>query len=792
MWVKCARIILRYRIAIIIISAILTVFMGYQANKVHISYEYAAMLPETDSAFIKFQQFKGDFGSDANSFIVGFKAEKEKLFELKTFNAFLDLCEKIDTMPGVENIMSVGQAMEIKGTRVETFFKQRPQTQAEIDSISAIILNQPLYEDMLFNKEGKNVYLLMISINQSIIDSPAREDLLAHLEKLVGDYSNAHNIEILQTGMPFIRTHTSLMLQGELVIFVLLAVLICIIILYLTFRSFKSVLLPMIVLTVSVVWSLGWMGILGYELTGVTAMLPSLIIIISVPNCVYFMNKFHLEFAEHGNKIKALQRSIYRVGNPMLLSNLTTAIGFSTFMITDSKILQEFGLSASLGIICVFLFSITLLPIILSYSKEPSKQMLKHLDSKMFSEVVDFISLRTSNNRNAIYAITIVLLLIGVYGITLMHRTGYVVDDLPQEHQIMQDLRFAENAFDGTIPLEIQIEDTAKINLLRDRQFMRRMDQITDSLKTYPELGKPLSIVDILKFAWQSHNGGDPKYYALPNSSDIFFVNKLKKMVKKAGDGLGSLQYSLVDSTGTKVRIRCNVKDLGTEKMAVLEKQIKEDLATVFPADRYKTLITGTSIIYFKGTQYLLINLFESLTLAIVLIAFFMAFLFRSSRMVIVSLIPNVLSLFLTAALMGFFNIPIKTSTILVFNIAFGISVDNTIHFLSRYRQSLKVNTNIREAVMMTIRETSPSMISTSIILLFGFGIFGFSQFGGTEAMGILVAVTLFFAMLFNNFLLPSMLLTLDKRAITKHFKEPLLDVYNEDEDIELEDLQIE
>lgn len=792
MWVKCARIILRYRLAIIIASAILTAFMGYQATKVHISYEYAAMLPETDSAFIKFQQFKKDFGSDANSLIVGLKVEKEKLFELKTFNAFLDLCEKIDTIEGVVNIMSVGQAMQINGTNVESFFAQRPQTQAELDSISEILLNQPLYEDMLFNKD-RNVYLFMISIKQSIIDSPDREELLAHLEQLSTDFSKAQNIEILFTGMPFIRTHTSLMLQGELVIFVLLAILICIFFLYLTFRSFKNIFLPLVVVAISVVWTLGWMGLLGYELTGVTAMLPSLIIIISVPNCVFFINKFHQECAEHQNKIKALQRSIFRVGNAIFLSNITTAIGFSTFMITDSKILQEFGLSASLGIICVFIFSITLLPIILSYSKEPSKQMLKHLDGKMFSDVVNFIVARITKNRNAIYGITIGLFLFGIVGITMMHRTGYVVDDLPENNQIMQDLRFAEKTFSGAIPLEIQIEDTAKINLMRDREFLRRMDQMTDSLKTYPEIAKPFSIIDILKFAWQSHNGGDPKYYTLPNSGDMFFMNKMKKMVKKASGGLGSLQYSLIDSTGTKVRIHCNVKDLGTEKMAILEKQIQEDLATVFPSDRYKTLITGTSVIYFKGTQYLLINLFESLTLAIVLIAFFMALLFRSKRMVLVSLIPNVLSIFLTAALMGYFNIPIKTSTILVFNIAFGICVDNTIHFLSRYRQYLKANnSSIREAVVMTVHDTSPSMISTSFILLFGFGIFAFSQFGGTEAMGLLVSIALFFAMLFNNLLLPSMLLTLDKRIITQHFKEPLLDVYNEDEDIELEDLQIE
>lgn len=792
MWVKLARIILKNRVAFLIVLSVLTVGMGYDASKVHLSYEYAALLPETDSSFISFTQFKKDFGSDANGLIIGLKTSQDDLFKLNTFNRFLDLCDSIGKLNGVENIMSVGQAVQLRGSSVEKFFKERPQTQEELDSISALLMQQPLYEGMLYNNE-REAFLLMVTIRQSILDSPEREVLIGQIQDVVEIFSQSVNVSTFFTGMPFIRTQTSLKLQGELVLFIVFAVLICALILLFIFKSVKNMLFSMLVVAVSVIWVLGWMGLFNYEISVLSAMLPPLIIVISVPNCVFFLNKYHQEYAAHGNKIKALQRVIYKVGNALFLSNLTTAVGFSTFMVTDSRLLQEFGLVASLGIAGVFVFSIILLAIIFSYLEPPSNRMLEHLDSKMFSKMVNVIINWTSNRRTTIYITTCVLLCVAVFGMCKIHSTGYVVDDLPQDDDIMVDLRYAEEKFNGALPLEIQIEDSAKINFLTDKSFLRKLDQMTDSLNNYDEIAKPLSMVDFLKFAWQAHNGGNPEYYKLPNATDPFFKNKLKKIVKGTGEGLGSLQYSMVDSTGTKVRIRCNVKDIGTVKMEELEKNLQKDLDAIFPQDRYKTLITGTSIIYFKGTKYLLKNLFSSLALAIALIACFMALLFRSKRMVLVSLIPNILPMFFTAALMGFFNIPIKASTILVFSIAFGISVDDTIHYLSRYRQGLKASGGqIRESVEIAIRETSPSMVSTSIILFFGFGIFAFSQFGGTEAMGVLVSLTLLFASMFNNLLLPSLLLTLDKRITTKYFEEPLLDIYNEEEDIELEDLQIE
>jgi predicted RND superfamily exporter protein len=773
-----------------VVLSLLTLGMGYEATKVKLSYEYISMLPQTDTSFKQFKQFKKDFGSDANGLIIGVKSSK--IFELNTFNSFLDLCDSIKALDGVDNVMSVGQALQIQGTSVVPFFAEKPQTQEELDSISHLILNQPLYRGLLFS-EDTSTYVVLLTMRQAILDSPAREGLIGHIQDLVEDFSAKSSISVFFTGMPYIRTQTSLKLQDELVMFIVLAVLVCAIILLFIFKSVKNTLFSLLVVVVSVIWVLGWMGLFHYEISAMSSMLPPLIIVISVPNCVFFLNKYHQEFSIHGNKIKALQRTIYKVGNAVFLSNLTTSIGFFTFIFTNSPMLKEFGIIASLGLMGVFVFSMLILSIVFIFLAPPSPQMLKHLESKMFSSVVNFIITATEKHRPVVYSVTIGLLCVALIGAAHIKSTGYVVDDLPQDDAIMQDLKYAEDKFKGVLPLEIQIEDTAKINLMGDRAFLRKMQQLTDSLNTYPEIAKPLSIIDFIKFTWQSHNGGNPDYYTLPNSSDIFFKNKMKKLVKGSSQGLGTLQYSLVDSTGKKVRIRCSAKDIGTNKMAKLEKEMRQDIDSIFTADRYKTLITGTSSIYFKGTQYLLKNLYVSLLLAIIIIAFLMALLFRSKRMVLVSLIPNILPLFFTAALMGFIGIPIKMTTIFVFSVAFGISVDDTIHFLSRYRQELKSSEGaIHDSVLSAVRETSPSMISTSIILFFGFMVFSFSEFGGTKAMGILVSLTLLFAMLFNNLLLPSLLLTLDKNITTKHFQEPLLDIYNEEEDIELEDLQIE
>ena len=362
-----------------------------------------------------------------------------------------------------------------------------------------------------------------------------------------------------------------------------------------------------------------------------------------------------------------------------------------------------------------------------------------------------------------------------------------MVDDIPESDPVYVDLKFFEENFHGLMPLEIMV-DTKKPQGVMQLTTFRKIDQLEKRLEAYPELSRPTSLLDLLKFSKQAFYNGFERYYSLPNNREKNFILQYAS----TGEQNANLLHAFVDSTRQRTRISIRVKDVGTKRMKELYAGFMSDIDSVFTSDKYDIIVTGSSITSFRGTQYLLKNLFTSLGLAILLISAFMAIMFSSWRMVIMSLTPNVVPLIFTAAVMGFTGIPIKASTILVFSIAFGISVDNTIHFLAKYRQELNhTNWDIRESVVLALKETGVSMIYTSVVLFFGFGIFSISNFGGTQAMGILVSLTLLVAVTSNLILLPSLLSGLERLTTTEAFKEPLLHIYDEEEDIELDDLEI-
>lgn len=364
-----------------------------------------------------------------------------------------------------------------------------------------------------------------------------------------------------------------------------------------------------------------------------------------------------------------------------------------------------------------------------------------------------------------------------------------MLDDIPHDHELYSDLKFFETNFTGLMPIEILI-DTKKPNGVMQPATLRKIDQLQQELETLPELSKPVSIVEGMKFSRQAYYNGNVSFYGIPNKQEQNFILSYLK----GGKGSSSeVMTSFIDSTRQKTRISLRMADVGTGNMERLDTCIRAKIEKIFPSDKFNTSLTGASVVFFKGTNYLIFNLISSLVLAILIIGSVMALMFRSKRMVLISIIPNIVPQIITAALMGYFGIPIKPSTILVFSIAFGISVDDTIHYLAKYRQSLReTNWSIKAAMVLALKETGLSMIYTSIILFFGFGVFSVSEFGGTSALGILVSLTLFFALFCNLILLPSLLLSLDKIVTNQSFKEPLLSIFNEDEDINLDELVIE
>ena len=799
MWNKVARVILVNRLAILIVIGLITVFMASQATKVKTTYTVAQLLPDEDTTLLQYQEFKETFGGEGSALFLGIKGTD--IFELENLQAWWDLSsdlqnvseyggDMVDSVFAITTLYNVHKNKELKRFEADRIIKKRPTTQAECDSIKDIIYNLPFYEGALFKKD-EDVHIMALSMNQEMVNSKVRDGHVFAVHDRVEEFSKETMIDVHYSGMPYIRTIVSTKIKRESVQFTLYAMLITAFILFLFLRSFKAVIFSLCVVIVAVIWSVGLMGILGYKITILTSLIPPLIIIIGIPNCIFLLNKYFAEFKSHGNKAKSLVRVVHKIGNATLMTNATTAAGFATFIFTQSSIMIEFGIVASLNIMAVFVLSICIIPIVYSYLGEPKNKHTKHLDREWMGKIIDILERLVMKHRRAVYIVTIALAVTAFFGLSKMYSTGKVVDDLPQDDPIMVDLKFFEGNFNGVIPFEILLKSKKQGQAL-SQSNLRRIDKLYKVIDRHPEFSKPLSIVDVLKFSRQSFYNGNPKRYTLPTSGLAGDQNMIFTYAKNSGGDSGDLLGNFVDSTKSISRVSVQIADIGTAQMDELLSTFRAEIDSIFSPKKYDVLTTGSSLIFTEGNKYLISNLVTSLTIAVILIALFMAFMFRSWRMVIISLIPNILPLLITGAIMGYAGIPIKPSTILVFSIAFGISVDDTIHFLAKYRQELvSRDWKIKESAIAALRETGVSMFYTSVILFFGFGIFVLSGFGGTKALGMLVSLTLLIAMMANLVLLPTLLMTLNKILLSKILKEPLFEVLDEEEDIELADLEI-
>ena len=793
MWIKIAGILLRNRVAFIVGVLLITVFMGFQIPKVEMSYEYSNLLPATDSAYLDYLDFHEKFGQEGN--VMVFAIQDKDFYQLDKMNDWISMCDSLKTLHGIVALVDITHSFNLhkdtlnKKFDIQPIFPNHIKDQRELDSLVNIIENLPFYDGTLFNKK-KDIYGMMVSVSADVMNSPARVGLVKDILEITEHFSEKHNLQMHYSGLPYIRVVNAENIKGEMYMFIILSLLITTFILYLFFRSFRIIGFCLLIVLICVSWTVGVMAMLGIKITLLTAMLPPLLIVICIPNLVFMINKFHAEYDRHGNKIKALQRMIQKIGNASFLSNLTTAAGFATFIVTSSQILVEFGITASIGITFVYLVCLVMIPCGFSFMPEPDSKQIKHLHNKTVTGTLERVTQLILNRRNVVYGVAISVVILGIIGLTLMKSTGYMVDDLKETDPIRQDLSFFESNFDGLMPLEVTL-DFGKPNQVFKLSNLEKLDRLNTELSQDPDLSRALSVVEAAKFANQAYYNGKASYYKLPSNMTKNFI---MKYVMESTGGMNAMANSFVDSTMQKVRMNFRVKDIGTKKMEAKEDSLYKKIETIFPRDKHDISVTGSSVIFFKGNQYLIKNLFSSLALAIVLIAGFMAWMFKSKRMVLIALVPNVIPQIITAAVMGYFGIPIKASTILVFSVAFGISVDNTIHYLAKYRQELQAtNWSIRSSVVLALKETGQSMIYTSIILLFGFGIFCLSSFGGTFALGLLTSITLFAAMLANLILLPSLLLTMEHSISKRTFRaEPLLQIYNEEEDIDEDKLEIE
>lgn len=787
-WEGVARIILRNKIFILLVIIATTVFLGMQWKHMRFTYTEANMLPDDHEVNLTYNNFLEVFGEEGNLIVLGVK--DSSVFTVKQFNAWNNLAESFKPYDEVETVLSIKDLQKLVKNNEKKQFDLVPFIKDSISSLDEINKLQedlfkkyPFYDNFLFNAENKTLRTA-IYLKKDIVNTSARKDFIINiLEKRIQEFEAKHpKLDVKVSGMPYIRTLNSQNIVDEIPIFIGAALFVTSLIFFLFFRSFRATFISLIVVCIGVMWTFGILGLLGYEITVLTALIPPLIIVIGIPNCIFLINKYQHEVKSHGNKVKSLQRVITKVGNATLMTNVTTASGFATFILTESKLLKEFGIVASLSILAIFILCLLIIPIMYTFLPYPKERHLEHLNKRWISGFVDWMERMVKHRRITIYATAFVLIMASMIGINQMKISGSLIEDMPKDKQFFKDIRFFEEEFNGIMPLEIMVDTKRKKGVMK-LSTLKRINELEELIEETPELSKPISVVSLVKYSKQAYFNGNPKYYQLPTSQENSFILSYAKNSSSDVD----LLKNFVDSTGQYARITTFMKDIGTDKMERIQENLQNKIDKVFPKERYEVTMTGKALVFQKGTKYLVRNLVISLTLAIVLISLFMAYLFRSFRMIIVSLIPNLLPLLVTAGLMGYLGVPIKPSTILVFSIAFGISVDDTIHFLAKYRQELQANHwKIRKSVYAALRETGVSMFYTSIVLFFGFSVFTISSFGGTVALGALVSITLLFAMLSNLLLLPSLLLSLERNIANKEvLRKPTIDIIPSEDDNE-------
>jgi predicted RND superfamily exporter protein len=778
-WGAIAGFILRNRAFILVVIAGITVLLGMQWQHMRFTYTEANLLPDDHEINLEYKAFLDQFGEEGNLIVLGVK--DSALFTPEKFSAWNQLSSDFRKAEEVELTLSIGDLQklekrkDIEGFKMVPFIKDSIFTQEGLDKYKyELFAKLPFYSGLVYSPDKKSIRTA-IYLNKDIVNSAARKDFIVEeLIPRVKKFEQDTGVKVHTSGMPYIRTLNSQNIIDEIGMFVGAALLVTSVIFFFFFRSFRATIISMITVIIGVMWAFGILGLLHYEITVLTALIPPLIIVIGIPNCIFLINKYQQEIKQHGNQAKSLQRVISKVGNATLMTNVTTASGFATFILTNSQLLKEFGIVASINIMAIFVLSLFIIPIMYSYMAVPKNKHLKHLNKRWINTFVDWMEKTVREHSISIYVCATLLLCLSIIGIFNIKISGSIIEDMPKQTEFYKDIKFFEREFDGIMPLEILV-DTKREKGVMKLATLKRIDKLQEYIEDIPEFSKPLSVVELVKYSKQAYYNNNPEYYQLPNSQEQTFLLAYAKSSAKSTN----LLKSYVDSTGQYARITTFMMDTETDRFDRIEEDLLAKIDKIFPVDRYNVSLTGKALVFQKGTKYLVTNLIISLSLAILLIALFMAWMFRSFRMILVSLIPNLLPLIITAGLMGFLGVPIKPSTILVFSIAFGISVDDTIHFLAKYRQELIANNwKIKKSVYAALRETGFSMIYTSIVLFFGFSVFTISSFGGTVALGALVSITLLFAMLANLLLLPSLLLSLERSIANKEtLREPSLEI---------------
>lgn len=746
-WVS---LLLRGRYVWLFLVGAVSAYMGWRARSVEITQDFIKVVPEDDPDYQAYRRFKQEFGEDAGLVLIGLTLPKSD--NAAYWASLRKLADTLEKLSGIQQVIGLPTVPYFVG-QGERFVRSPlplPTNRREWDSLRKSL---PLYEGLLWDRSGESL-LLLVQVDSLTLHTRAKHQLLDRVEEVVEEWAQVLGVEAHFAGVPYLRHYVAQLLPRELWLFTAGSLLLTVLALWIYFRSWYAMGFPVFLLGLASVWTVGIIGIYGFKLTLLTALLPPVIIILGIPPSIYMLSEYHRLYVAKGSKVAAITEMLRQLGLVTFMIHANTAFGFLTLYLTNVVPLQEFGIVAFWGTLSTYVLTVLLLPSFFMLLPEPKERHLRHLTNRWVVRVVRWVGSVVERRRRWVYGVTVMLFVVGVGGVWQLQAVSYMADDLPSEARVMQDLAFFEERYGGTMPFEIVIEAKQPQGLRRLRT-LRSLSALQDSLAKYPELSRSLSLADFLKAARQAFWGGSPAAYGLPQPEELPTLLRITRQ----GEG-PQLLGKLVDSAYQRTRLTTFVKDVGSVEMPRLLARIRSDIQACFGEEAERVHITGTTLIFLKAIDYLVDNLVWSLVATFLLVALQMFFLYGSFRIMLISMGVNLLPLFLVAGLMGYLSMPVKPSTALIYEMAFGIVVDSAIHFLSSYQWYYRRHPLPARAAVVSVHHTGALITYTSFVLLMGFGIFIFSSFGGTRALGILTALSLGIGLFSNLFLLPALLVS--------------------------------
>ncbi|EJF08970.1 RND family transporter [Pontibacter sp. BAB1700] len=734
---------------VLTVIAILTVLSVFYASRLRFDYNFDNFFPKGDPDLAYYFSYRDKFGNDNDYLLIGLD-NSGSLFDQQFLQKVDTLTRFMQRQPHVESVLS---PTTFKSPIIEQFgyFEipyLHPDEPERYTQDSLLIYQSRELVGTLFSEDATAVSLFI-----QTSDNLAKEPGDSLITAMYGEIERLGLQEHHLAGKVLAQSVFIEKMKIELAIFMSASILLVILFLWIAFRSVWGVLVPLVVVLLSVLWSLGVMGIFNKPIDVMTVLLPTIMFVVGMSDVIHIMSRYITEIGQGVTKIQALRVTIKEVGMATLLTSLTTSVGFLTLLTTSIVPIREFGVYTAVGIALAFVLAFTMLPAILLLNKKPNPRRARRIDLSwpmLLRRVYTFVLRRP---YPILYA-SMGIVLVSLIGISMIKVDTTLLEDLGDDDPIIKDFQYFEEKFSGVRPFELHLI-AGPDKSMYDLEVLQEVDQLETYLYQTYGLNFITSPATVVRAIHRAQNGGLPDYYTLPaNEREMQQVQQRLTAFSKRSE-----LRAVVTTDQQEGRLAGKMTDVGSVRAAELNDSLEAFIDQHINPELLQTRITGSAVMLDKNNDYVVSNMLQGLLIAFLVVALLVGLIFRSLRMVVISLVPNIIPLLMIGGIMGFLGINMTVSVSIIFTIAFGIAVDDTIHFLGKLKVELRKGKSLPYAIKTTIISAGKAIIITSCILVAGFLTLVLSSFDATFYVGVFVSLTLVFAVVADLLLLPVLIL---------------------------------